>query len=129
MSHFLQFSLLQGLGSLAIAMLLAPLMPVVPAPAQASPRSPRTGAACTGAEVLQPNDPDVQALRSLIDEYKISVPYTVGLGDRPITRYEFVPALNSALEQIKQQLIASRTTLSKPNLVSIQNLLSNLSSG
>jgi Ca-activated chloride channel family protein len=124
MSHFLQFSLLKRLGSLAIAMLLAPSMLIIPVTAQASPHPIRTGATCTGAEVLQPNDPDVQALRSLIDQYKISVPYAVGLGDRPITRYEFVPALNSALEQIKQKLAASKTNLSKSNLALIQNLLS-----
>lgn len=73
---------------------------------------------------MQPNDPDVQALRSLIDQYQISVPYAVGLGDRPINRYEFVPALNAALEQINQKVRASKTPPSQENLVLIQKLLS-----
>ncbi|UBF28489.1 von Willebrand factor type A domain-containing protein [Kovacikia minuta CCNUW1] len=109
MSYFLQLSLLKRLGSLAIAMLLAPSMLVIPATAQASPRPIRTGATCTGAEVLQPNDPDVQALRSLISRYKVTSSYITGVGERPMTRFEFAANLNAVLNRINE-LIASGNT-------------------
>ena len=124
MSYFLQFSLLKRLGSLAIAMLLVPSMLVIPATAQASPRSLRTGAVCTGAEVLQPNDPDVQALRSLISRYNITVPNVAGIGERPITRYEFAIALNTVFSQIEQKL-ASGTVPSRREISTLYGLQEN----
>ncbi len=98
MSQFLQFLLLKRLGSLAVAILLTPSMLVIPASAQASPRPIRTGATCTGAEVLQPNNPDVQALRSLISRYKITSPYIAEVGGKPMTRFEFAAGLNAVLD-------------------------------
>jgi len=48
-----------------MAVVMMPIAPWMPIVAQASPLSQKQ-TACRGAEVLQPNDPDVQGLRSLI---------------------------------------------------------------
>lgn len=116
MVSFWHTKILRRAGSLTLAVLLtpAPLL-TVGAGATSPPVQPP---ACQGGQLLSPENPQVQLLRSLVDRYKMTAPELTDLGERSLTRFEFARALVAALENVRQQQVS----LSKADLVRLEAL-------
>jgi Ca-activated chloride channel homolog len=109
MSLFLRFALLSRVSSIVAVLLFVPVIPFNSV--QAAPRPPETSGACRSAELIPPDDRNVQQLRSLLQKYAVSLPYPDSIGERPNTRYEVAIALDAVLTQTTYRKLPSKQDL------------------